>query len=118
MFAHRAFLDRGVAVAGSSDYPCGPFEPLLAMQSCVTRTGWDGAVIGPSQRITPLEALALYTTAGAYASGEQDRKGRLVPGYLADFVVLGADPTDVAVEEIAAIRVRATYVGGQRVWSV
>jgi predicted amidohydrolase YtcJ len=41
-----------------------------------------------------------------------------VPGYLADFVVLGADPTDVAVEEIAAIRVRATYVGGQRVWSV
>jgi predicted amidohydrolase YtcJ len=117
MFAHRSFLDRGVAVAGSSDYPCGPFEPLLAMQSCVTRTGWDGSVIGPSQRITPLEALALYTTAGAYASGEQDRKGRLVPGYLADFVVLGADPTEVAPEEIAAIPVRATYVGGRPVWS-
>jgi predicted amidohydrolase YtcJ len=117
MFAHRSFLDRGVAVAGSSDYPCGPFEPLLAMQSCVTRTGWDGSVIGPSQRITPLEALALYTTAGAYASGEQDRKGRLVPGYLADFVVLGADPTEVAPEEIVAIPVRATYVGGQPVWS-
>ena len=116
MFAHRSFLDLGVAVAGSSDYPCGPFEPLLAMQSCVTRQGWDGASIGPSQRITPLEALALYTTGGAYASGEQAYKGRLAPGFLADFVVLGADPTTVPHDEIAAIPVRATYVGGQRVW--
>lgn len=116
MFAHRSFLDLGVAVAGSSDYPCGPFEPLLAMQSCVTRRGSDGALFGPSQRITPLEALALYTTAGAYASGEQDRKGRLVPGQFADFVVLGADPTATPAEEIGAIPVRATYVGGRRVW--
>jgi predicted amidohydrolase YtcJ len=118
MFAHRSFLDHGVAVAGSSDYPCGPFEPLLAMQSCVTRCGADGTDIGRSQRITPLEALALYTTAGAYASGEQARKGRLAPGFLADFVVLGADPTAVPPDEIAAIPVRATYVGGQRVWPV
>jgi predicted amidohydrolase YtcJ len=117
MFAHRSFLDRGVAVAGSSDYPCGPFEPLLAMQSCVTRSGWDGAEIGPSQRITPLEALELYTTAGAYASGEQDRKGRLAPGFLADFVVLGADPLTVPHDEIGAIPVLGTYVGGRRVWS-
>ena len=117
MFAHRAFLDLGVGVAGSSDYPCGPFEPLLAMQSCVTRRGYDGAEIGLSQRITPLEALALYTTGGAFASGEEDRKGRLAPGYLADFVALGADPTAVPHDEIAAIPVLATYVGGERVWS-
>jgi predicted amidohydrolase YtcJ len=87
------------------------------MQSCVTRRGWDGAEIGLSQRITPLEALALYTTAGAYASGEQDRKGKLAPGYLADLVVLGADPTATPHDEIGAIPVRATYVGGRRVWS-
>jgi len=116
MFAHRSFLDRGVAVAGSSDYPCGPFEPLLAMQSCVTRRGADGVDIGTSQRVTPLEALAIYTTAGAYASGELDRKGRLAPGYLADFVVLGADPTAVPHDEIGAVPVLATYVGGRRVW--
>lgn len=116
MFAHRSFLDLGVGVAGSSDYPCGPFEPLLGMQSCVTRRGSDGAEIGLSQRITPLEALALYTTAGANASGEQRRKGRLAPGYLADFVVLGADPTAVPHDEIAAVPVLATYVGGRRVW--
>jgi predicted amidohydrolase YtcJ len=117
MFAHRSFLDAGVGVAGSSDYPCGPFEPLLAMQSCVTRRGGDGVSIGPSQRITPLEALELYTTGGAFASGEQHQKGRLGVGYLADFVVLGADPTTVPHEEITAIPVRATYVGGQCVWS-
>jgi hypothetical protein len=61
--------------------------------------------------------LALYTTAGANASGEGDRKGRLAPGYLADFVVLGADPTAVPHDEIAAVPVRATYVGGRRVWA-
>jgi predicted amidohydrolase YtcJ len=117
MFAHRSFLDLGVGVAGSSDYPCGPFEPLLAVQSCVTRRGSDGASIGPSQRITPLEALALYTTGGAFASGEQDRKGRIAPGFLADFVVLGTDPTTTPHDEIGAIPVRATYVGGRRVWA-
>jgi predicted amidohydrolase YtcJ len=116
MFAHRSFLDLGVGVAGSSDYPCGPFEPLLAMQSCVTRRGSDGAEIGLSQRITPLEALALYTVAGANASGECHRKGRLQPSYLADFVVLGADPAAVPHDEIAAVPVQATYVGGRRVW--
>jgi len=116
MFAHRSFLDAGVAVAGTSDYPCGPFAPLLAMQSCVTRRGYDGAEIGPSQRITPLEALALYTTGGAYASGEQAVKGRLAPGFLADFVVLGEDPLATPPERLAAIPVQATYVGGRQVW--
>jgi predicted amidohydrolase YtcJ len=118
MFAHRSFLDAGVAVAGSSDYSCGPFEPLLAMQSCVTRRGFDGALLGPSQRITALEALGLYTTGSAYAAGEQDVKGRLAPGYLADFVVLGADPLTTPPEQLAAIPVLATYVGGRRVWPV
>jgi predicted amidohydrolase YtcJ len=116
MFAHRSFLDASVAVAGTSDYPCGPFAPLLAMQSCVTRRGYDGVEIGASQRITSLEALALYTTGGAYASGEQAIKGRLAPGYLADFVVLGGDPLTAAPDALSTIPVRATYVGGRRVW--
>ena len=116
MFAHRSFLDLGVAVAGSSDYPCGPFEPLLAMQSCVTRRGHDGASIGPSQRITPLEALRSTPPAAPTPPASRTRKGRLAPGYLADFVVLGADPTAVPHDEIAAIPVQATYVGGRRVW--
>jgi hypothetical protein len=108
---------RGVtAVAGSSDFPCGPFEPLLAMQSCVTRTGWDGAPIGQTQRISALQALELYTTGAAYASGEHGRKGRLAPGYLADFVVLGEDPLQVEPTRLGSVPVQATYVGGTQVW--
>lgn len=116
MFAHRSFLDYGVAVAGSSDYPCGPFQPLLGLQSCITRTGYDGTPLGLSQRITPREALALYTTDAAYASDEARDKGRLAPGYLADFVVLDDDPLTVEPAALGALGVRATYVGGAKVW--
>jgi predicted amidohydrolase YtcJ len=115
MFAHRSFLDAGVAVAGSSDYPCGPFEPLLGVQSCVTRTSSSGNVLGASQRISVREALALYTVGSAVATGEEATKGRIAPGYLADFVALGADPERVAPEEIGRIPVVSTWVGAARV---
>jgi predicted amidohydrolase YtcJ len=116
MFAVRSLLDAGVAVAGSSDYPCGPYEPLLALQSLVTRVGWDGASIGANQRISSQEALELYTTGAAFASDEQQLKGRLAPGYLADFVVLGEDPLEVDPSRLAQVPVLATYVGGQAVF--
>jgi predicted amidohydrolase YtcJ len=116
MFAHRAFLDHGVAVAGSSDYPCGPYQPLLALQSCVTRTGFDGTPLGLSQRITVMEALALYTTSAAYASGEAELKGTIAAGRLADFVVLGGDPLTADPATLGALAVRATYAGGAKVW--
>jgi hypothetical protein len=116
MFAHRTFLDNGVAVAGSSDYPCGPFQPLLAMQSCVTRTGYDGTPLGLSQRISAQEALELYTISAALAAGEDHIKGKLAPGYLADFVALDADPRAVDGAKIGGIGIRSTYVGGTKVW--
>jgi len=74
MFAHRSFLAGGVAVAGSSNYPCGPFEPLTAMQSCVTRQGPDGRVLGGAQRISALDALKVDTVGSAIASGESNVK--------------------------------------------
>lgn len=116
MFAHRSLLDAGITVAGSSDYPCGPFEPLLGLQSMVTRHGYDGAIVGENQRISPAEALAVYTIGSAAATGEQRIKGRLAPGYLADFVVLGESPLTCDPQAISQIPVRATYVGGQQVW--
>jgi predicted amidohydrolase YtcJ len=117
MFAHRWFLDMGVPVAGSSDFPCGPYEPLLAMQSCVTRRGWDGPVLAPAQRIDAAEALSLYTTRAAELEGQGGQKGRLAPGQAADFVVLDEDPLTAAPETIGAIGVRETYVDGERVWA-
>jgi predicted amidohydrolase YtcJ len=117
MFAHRWFLDAGVLVAGSSDYPCGPYEPLYGMQSCITRTGEDGVTVGAVQRITPAEALDLYTLNAAEAAGESGVKGRLAPAYLADFVVLEEDPLHADPARLTAIGIEATYVGGVAVWT-
>jgi hypothetical protein len=117
MFAHRDLLDAGITVAGSSDYPCGPIEPLLAIQSCVTRAGFDGALVGLRQRIGVEESLRVYTTGSAEATGEAHLKGTLTPGRLADFVVLGADPRAVDPATIGTIAVRSTWVGGEQVWA-
>jgi predicted amidohydrolase YtcJ len=119
MFAHRTFLDAGITVGASSDYPCGPIEPLVGIQSMVTRTGMDdGAVAGANQRISPAEALRVYTLGSAEACGEAAVKGRLAPGYLADFTVLDANPLTVDPEGIASIGVRAAYVGGDAVYQM
>jgi predicted amidohydrolase YtcJ len=115
MFAHRTLLDAGIPVAGSSDYPCGPYEPLAAITSCTERRALDGTAIGLSQRISVQEALTLYTSGAAYASGEERIKGTLAPGMLADFVELGRDPFQVPAAEIADIPVRSTWIGGRLV---
>ena len=116
MFAHRSFLDAGIPVAGSSDYPCGPLPPLAGIQSCVTRTSSGGHAFGLSQRIGVDEAIAMYTRGSAALEREQHRKGRLAGGYLADFAVLEADPRHTPPEAIAGINVIATWVGGRKQW--
>ena len=95
MFAQRSFLDAGIISTGATDYPPGPFEPLLGIQSCVTRADSTGRVWGPEQRVSVEEALRLYTLHGAYASFEEKEKGSIEVGKLADLVVLGADPAAV-----------------------
>ncbi|WP_200926239.1 amidohydrolase [Sphaerimonospora mesophila] len=117
MFAHRRLLDAGITVAGSSDYPCGPYEPLLGVQSCVTRRTSGGRVLGERQRISTGEALALFGTGAAAAAGEEGAKGRLAPGYLADLVVLAADPFEVPPDELGRIPVTQTWVGGVPAWT-
>ncbi|GAA1768493.1 amidohydrolase [Kocuria aegyptia] len=114
--AHRSLLDGGLAVAGSSDYPLVPADPLIALQSMVTRETADGRVLGPEQRITVEEALQVYTAGSAHATGEAGVKGRLAPGQLADFVVLDEDITHIDPHGIGATAVRSTWVGGDCVW--
>jgi hypothetical protein len=113
MFAHRSFLDYGIPVAPASDYTPGPFEPLMAVQSMVTRKDFSGRVWGPDQRISVAEALRICTVNGAYASFEENLKGSLAPGKLADFVLLGADPHDTDPDRIKEIPVLLTAVGGR-----
>ncbi|MFH8519652.1 amidohydrolase [Streptomyces gelaticus] len=115
--AHRTLLDAGITVAGSSDYPAGPLNPLLAVQTMVTRRTAEGRVLGADQRLTVAQALEVYTAGSAYATGESHLKGRLAPGMLADFVVLGASPFDTDPDGISEIPVRSTWVGGRQMWS-
>lgn len=116
MFAHRSFLDHGIRVAAASDYVPGPFEPLMAIQSMVTRKDYQGRVWGENQRITVDEALKICTLHGAYASSEENLKGSVSPGKLADFVLLADDPHTSDPDHIKDIRVVRTVVGGQTVF--
>ena len=117
MFAQRSFIDNGVTSTGATDYPPGPFEPLMGIQSCVTRTDSSGRVWGESQKVSVEEALKLYTLNGAYASFEEGLKGSIEVGKLADLVVLGADPTAVDPMTIKDIPVERTVVGGDTVFT-
>ena len=112
MFAHRSFLDAGITVPGASDYGPGPFEPLMAIQSMVTRRDYRGREWGVNQKVTVDEALKIATINGAYASYEEKTKGSITAGKYADFVILGADPHDVDPLTIKDIKVVRTVVGG------
>lgn len=117
MFCHRSFLDAGIRVAGASDYTPGPFEPLMAIQSMVTRKDYTGHVWGANQKVTVDQALTIATINGAYASYEENVKGSIAAGKYADFVVLEKDPHDVEPDQIKNIRVMRTVVGGNTVFS-
>ena len=116
MFPHRSFLDYDIPVAPASDYTPGPYEPLMAIQSMVTRKDFEGRVWGPSQRISVAEAMRICTMGGAYASFEEDIKGSVTVGKLADFVVLAADPHDTDPDAIKEIPVLRTVAGGRVTW--
>jgi predicted amidohydrolase YtcJ len=113
MFAVRSFLDAGVRVTQTSDYPPGPFEPMMALQSSVTRIDSSGKLWGPRQRVKVEEALRVGTLHGAYASYEERQKGSIQAGKLADLVVLGQDPLRTAPNELIRIPVERTMVGGR-----
>lgn len=115
MFAHRSFLDHDIPVLGASDYRPGPFEPMMALQSMVTRTDFRGRTWGGNQRVTVEEALRIGTIHGAYASFEEDLKGSITAGKLADFVLLARDPHEVDPHELVDIEVVRTVVGGRTV---
>jgi hypothetical protein len=115
MFAHKSFLDYGIPVAPASDHSPGPYEPLMAIQSMVTRKDFSGRVWGPSQRITVDQALKVCTVNGAHASFEESEKGTITSGKLGDFVILAEDPHDVDPDRIKEIQVVRTVVGGTTV---
>jgi predicted amidohydrolase YtcJ len=116
MFAHKSFLDYGIPAAAASDYTPGPYEPMMALQSMVTRKDFEGRVWGASQRITVDQALTVCTVNAAYASFEEHKKGSIERGKLADFVILAEDPHDVDPDHLKEIEIVRTVVGGKTMY--
>jgi len=87
--------------------------PLLGIDDAVNQQTDSGADYIPEEKITPKEAIRAYTLHSAYASFEETIKGSIEAGKLADFAILGADPTVIDPTEIAQIPVQGTVVGGQ-----
>lgn len=117
LYRVRSFLERGIAVAGSSDAPVIPPQPLEGIAAAVTRCSSDGRVIGPAERVSVETALWLFTQGAAWACGLELEVGSITCGRRADLVLLEADPTRVPGPEIARIPVRMTLVDGVVRWS-
>ena len=114
MFPMRSFLNGGLRPTDSSDYTASPADQMMWLQSQLTRTDMKGNVWGANQRITLQEAIRCATVNGAYAAFEEQLKGRICPGQLADLVVLAQDPFKTDPSELLKIEAERTMVGG--VW--
>src|SRR6202034_4914825 len=118
MHAYRTSVDMGIPVAGHSDSPISAADPLLRIQDMVTRTSSQGVVVGGNQKVSVDEAIKVWTLDGAYATFEENIKGSIAPGKLADFVVLQKDPRKVQPNTIKDIILEATYLAGNKVYTV
>jgi len=113
----RAYLDHGVEVAAGTDAPVVPFPPLWTMYHFVTRDTISGGVLGADQKITREEALRIATMGNARLTFEEEIKGSIEPGKLADFVVLDEDIMQGDPKRIEQMNVLMTVVGGKTVFS-
>src|SRR5947209_5484474 len=113
----KEFWDDGIPLAFGTDYPVEPITPFRGLYAAVTRKNEAGTKeYFPEQKLTIDQAIFAYTLGAAYAEFEENTKGLLVPGMLADFVVLDRDITKVPAPEILKTRVLRTVVGGKTVW--
>ncbi|MEX0367248.1 MAG: amidohydrolase [Ruegeria sp.] len=111
--AARSALDEGVRIAIHSDAPVTPMGPLFTAWCAVNRTTMSGRVLGAAQRITVGEALYAITLGAAYTLGLDGEIGSIETGKIADFAILGEDPTRVAPEAIKDVPVLGTVSGGE-----
>ena len=113
LYRQRSLLEAGMVLPGSSDRPVVAGAPLLGIDGMVNRRTWTGAPFNPAEAVTAEQALRAWTWGSAYASRQEHVKGSIVPGMLADLVVLSEDPTAVSPDRIAGLAVLATITGGE-----
>ena len=118
-YAFRTFLDHGVRLAFGTDWEVAPLNPMLGLYAAVTRATLDGKNPNgwfPEQKITIGEAVEAYTMGSSYAEFQDQEKGSITPGKLADIVLVSDDVFSIAPEKIRDVRVLKTIVGGKLVF--
>ena len=116
-YAWASMLNKGVTLAFGTDYNVEPVSPYRGLYAAITRRSENGKQeFFPAQRITMDQAMAAYTTGSAFAEFEEREKGKLIPGMLADFVVLDRDVTAASPEKLLGTKVLRTVVGGKTVY--
>lgn len=116
LYRLRAFAERGVDVAFSSDAPVGDPNPMRGVYGAVERRTASGETLGDKERMGVLEALDAYTAGSARAAGLGDEVGRIRPGMFADMVLFGEDVELVETGRLADLRPVMTMLGGRVVW--
>lgn len=117
-YAFRTMQEIGITVSNGTDCPVENPNPMRGLQCAVTRRPLDGSLppYRPEEALTVEEALRIYTSGGAYASREEDFKGRIAPGMAADFTILAEDPFAADPMQIHHIRTCAAYLNGSCVY--
>jgi len=112
----RAAIDKGLRPTNHTDFVVAPLDQMFVMWTAVNRVSRTGAVIGPDQRITPLEALKAITINAAFQYSEEASKGSIEAGKNADFVILDKNPLTVDPMAIKDIQVLETIKDGKTIY--
>ena len=118
LYRAKSLRDHNIPVVGSSDCPIAPQAPLVAIQAAVTRQSHTGMVLNLAERLSCLEAIGLFTQAGAWVGFEEDQTGSISPGMRADVVILDSDLTGLPAEALSQVNVQTTIIDGQIVYSI
>lgn len=116
LYPLATLMRNGVLVAASSDCPVIPPDPIKGIYAAMTRRAENGEPFPPGERISLFEALQMYTAWAARAAFEETFKGSIAPGKAADLIVLSHDPTRLRPEQVGALEVEMTILGGEVVW--
>jgi len=118
-YAFRTFVEHGVRLAFGTDWNVAPLNPMLGVYAAVTRATLDGKNPGgwfPEQKLTVAEAIEAYTMGSAFAEFQENEKGSITPGKLADMVLLSDDIFTIYPAKIREVTTLTTIVGGKTVW--
>jgi predicted amidohydrolase YtcJ len=110
----KSLLDRGIRVSHGSD--SAPYGPLITIWTAVTRKGFQNRVYGPEEAVSVEQAIRLHTLEPAYLTFQEERKGSIEVGKLADMVILGEDILAVDPDRIRTIPIESTIVGGREIY--